>query len=252
MKTYKKPFLLSLAMLPIALIGGIFVALYQFDMYPPEVLEIALEQMGSMEVLVVVAALQTMMYALVCTFFGCIMAEKIGLWKPIHLEKDKFIRVLGISVIFGIVFSLDYWTFGNVIDGIQEAAVVGITFNGILSAVLYGGIIEEILLRLFFMTLIAFLIQKIFYRKIEKDNLPNTIFVWANIIAALVFAAGHLPATITTFGGLTPLLVFRCFLLNGVFGLVFGRFYRKYGIVYAMLSHMTLHIVSKVIWILFI
>lgn len=53
------------------------------------------------------------------------------------------------------------------------------------------------------------------------------------------------------FGGLTPLLVVRCFLLNGAFGLVFGWLYRKYGIQYAMLSHALLHIVSKTIWLIF-
>ena len=53
------------------------------------------------------------------------------------------------------------------------------------------------------------------------------------------------------FGALTPLILVRCFLLNGGFGLVFGRLYRKYGIQYAMLSHALLHIVSKLIWTVF-
>lgn len=41
------------------------------------------------------------------------------------------------------------------------------------------------------------------------------------------------------------------FLLNGGFGLLCGWLYRKYGIQYSMLSHALLHIVSKMIWILF-
>lgn len=49
-----------------------------------------------------------------------------------------------------------------------------------------------------------------------------------------------------------PLLLLRCFLLNGGFGLMFGRIYRKYGIQYAMVSHAVLHIVSKSIWLIFI
>ncbi|MGB4004952.1 MAG: CPBP family glutamic-type intramembrane protease, partial [Halanaerobiales bacterium] len=66
------------------------------------------------------------------------------------------------------------------------------------------------------------------------------------------FAAGHLPATVTIFGELTPLILFRCFLLNGAFGLFFGWLYYKYGIQYAMISHAMLHIVSKFIWSVFI
>ena len=72
------------------------------------------------------------------------------------------------------------------------------------------------------------------------------------MIAAVLFAAGHLPATVAIFGELTPLLLLRCFLLNGGFGPIFGRLYRKYGIVYAMISHVLFHIVSKLIWILLI
>ncbi len=46
--------------------------------------------------------------------------------------------------------------------------------------------------------------------------------------------------------------VWSCFLLNGGFGLLFGRLYRRYGIQYAMLSHALLHIVSKTVWTLFL
>ena len=71
-----------------------------------------------------------------------------------------------------------------------------------------------------------------------------------NILAAVVFAAGHLPTSISIYGGLTPVIVFRCFLLNGCFALLFGRYYRKYGIQYAMLGHFGIHLVSKTILLL--
>jgi membrane protease YdiL (CAAX protease family) len=70
-------------------------------------------------------------------------------------------------------------------------------------------------------------------------------------IAAILFAAGHLPATAVTFGALTPLLLFRCFLLNGGFGLVFGWLYRKYGIAYAMMGHALFHVVCKIVLLIF-
>ena len=52
--------------------------------------------------------------------------------------------------------------------------------------------------------------------------------------------------------GNSPILIFRCFLLNGSFGLAFGWLYRKYGLRYAMIAHGGCHVVSKLIWILFI
>lgn len=68
----------------------------------------------------------------------------------------------------------------------------------------------------------------------------------------LLFAEGHLPATITMFGALTPLVLLRCFLLNGGLGLAFGWLYRKYGIQYAMIGHAGTHIISKLIWLVLI
>ena len=41
-------------------------------------------------------------------------------------------------------------------------------------------------------------------------------------------------------------------LLSGVFGLAFGWLYRKFGLRYAMIAHGGCHVVSKLIWILFV
>ena len=138
------------------------------------------------------------------------------------------------------------------IPGIQEANAASLTWSGILGSVLYGGVIEEVMLRFFVMSLIAWIIWKVFCRKRKKEEIPESVFVIANVTAALLFAASHLPATYTIFGEVTPLLLFRCFLLNGGFAMIFGWLYRKYGIAYAMMSHALFHAVSKLIWLIFI
>ena len=119
----------------------------------------------------------------------------------------------------------------------------------ILAGVIYGGVTEEVMLRLFWMSLTAFVLHKLFGKGRETPS--DRILIWANIVAALLFAAGHLPATLQLLGS-SPMIIFRCFLLNGGFGLLFGRLYRKHGLRYAMLAHGGCHIVSKLIWILFI
>ena len=250
MISLKKSLIFSLAVLPIAIVAIVFVCLYQFEMYPPEILEEAVAQVGSMAVVWIITVVQNVGLIMFCCFFGYILAEKLGLWKPIRFEKRGLAVTLILSVIAGIVFSLDPWTFGNLIDGIKKSTAAGMTPNGIIASILYGGIIEEILLRLFVMSLIAFLIAKIFYK--NREEIPAKVFVIANVAAALLFAAGHLPATIVTFGELSPMLLFRCFLLNGGFGILFGWLYRKHGLHYAMLSHATVHVVSKIIWFIFI
>lgn len=252
MVKFKKPLLFALCLLPIAIVAGVFVGFYQLDTLADEVIAEVTAELGSTDLLIVIFAVQTAGYALFCGFFGYILADKIGLWKPIRFEKRGLLITLAVSLVGGIIFSLDHWTFGNLIDGIQEANEASLTVSGVIASVLYGGVIEEVLMRLFFLSLIAFILWKLFFRKHDRENVPTSVFVIANVVSALLFAAGHLPAIVSIFGTLTPLLLFRCFLLNGGFGLVFGWLYRKYGIVYAMTGHALFHIVSKLIWIIFI
>ncbi len=253
MKKLRLPITFSLAILPIALVAGLLVCIYQIDLYPAEVLEQAISQIGSKELLIAVSVAQTAVYAVFCSFIGCIFAQKIGLWKPLKIEKKPLLSTLWKAIVFGIIFSLDYWIFGSKYPAaIQESIAAGLTPIGVTSAILYGGIVEELMLRLAFMSITVMALWKIFCRKTAVGDIPDWIFASANIVAALAFAALHLPATHVTFGGITPLLVFRCFFLNGGFGIFFGWLYRKYGIQYAMLGHALLHIVSKVIWLILI
>ena len=242
----KKALRFTLALLPIALVAGYFVTVYQLEMLDEAILAPALEQLGSIWVLIAITMVQTVGYAAVCGFFGCLLANSLGLWKPIRFEKAPLLKALGLSIVGGMIFSLDKWTFGRWIPEVGASYEAPITLNNWLGSVLYGGVVEELMLRLFFMSLLAWLIWKIFFRREEK--VPVKVLVMANVVAALLFAAGHLPATLVLFGELTPMILIRCFLLNGSFGLLFGYLYRKFGIQYAMVSHAMFHIVSKLIW----
>lgn len=249
MSKYKKPLQCTLVLLPIAAVAAWFTVLYQLELYDPATIETMLAQVGSMEIVILISVVQTVLYAAVCGFFGNILAGKVGLLKPIRFERKAVLHTLLLSMIGGIVFSLDYWTFGTWIPGIRESIEAGMSGYGWIASVLYGGIIEEVMMRLFMMSLLTWLIWKLFLRKYEAA--PAGAAIAANVIAALLFAAGHLPATVITFGTLTPVILVRCFLLNGSFGLLFGWLYRRYGIQYAMLSHALLHIISKTVWLIF-
>lgn len=248
----KKPLRFVLCLLPISIVAGIFAAFYQLDLYSEQMLADIFAQVGSTRVFVAVYTAQSVVYTLFCGFLGYILSDKLGLWKSTKLEKNKIITTLIVSVVGGILLILDYWTFGNIIDGIKSTTAAGMTVSGIIASVLYGGVTEEVMMRLFFMSLIAFIIWKVFCRKYDRDHIPSSVFIAANILAAVAFAAGHLQANIGIFGQLTPLIVFRCFLMNGGYGLIFGRLYRKYGLIYSVIAHAVCHIVSKLIFLLFI
>ena len=223
-------FLIFLAIF--GLVGGYFTALYSVQILTQEMLDEVIAQVGSVDVLIVK-----------------ILAKKIGVWRNVTFNKKGNIELIFVTLVGGAAFILlDVLIFGNFSEAIKDSYAIKPTFEYIIASVTYGAVIEEIILRLFFMSLIAFIIQRI----AKKEEMNDRILMIANVIAALLFAAGHLPATILSISPITPMIIFRCFLLNGGFGLMFGRLYRKYGIHYAMLAHGGVHIVSKLIWILFI
>lgn len=250
MKKLKAPLLFALALVPVGAVAAYFTILYQLEFMDAAMIAEAVAQFGSESGLIAVYILQIAVYTFVCGFVGHILAGKLGILKPFRFEKKPLLTTLAVSLAGGILFSLDYWTFGAAFPEIQASTAESLTPIVIAASVLYGGIVEELMLRFFIMSIIAFLLWKLFARKAETA--PTAVIIAANIIAAVLFAAGHLPATAMLFGSLTPLILVRCFLLNGGFGLLFGRLYRKYGIQYAMVSHAVFHIVSKLIWILFI
>jgi len=232
-------------------VGGFGVGLYLLDSYPPEMTQELLAQGMTPVLLALVTAVQSAGYGLVLGTVGIWLAKKTGLWKDERSIGGKpLVYTVIISVLGGLALILpDVWFFGKHIPAIAESYAVKPTIPYLVATVTYGAVIEEVMLRLFLMTLLVFLLWKLFQRRRE---LPSTaIAVCANIVAALLFAAGHLPTTAVMMG-LTPMIVFRCFLLNGTFGLAFGWLYRKYGLRYAMIAHGGCHIVSKLIWILWL
>lgn len=241
--TYKKALIFALCLIPIAIVGGIFTALYQFDIYGDDILAEAVAEIGSETLIYVITAAQTVMYAVVTGFFGVILADATGLWRPIQWEKRAFFVTLAVSVPAGVLLVLADLLFADAMAGLGAVTDAGLSVNRLIASLLYGGIIEEVMMRLFFLSLLALIIWKIFYKRCEKTEIPAHVFVLANIVAALLFAAGHLPATAMMFGELTPMLVFRSFLLNGGAGLLFGELYRRYGLLYSVISHMIFHLV---------
>lgn len=250
MNELKKPLIFTAIMIPIACIAGYFLAIYQLDMFAGAMLDEAIAEIGSKEMLIGVVILQNAMYAVILGFCGYLLSDKLGLIRSFRLHGMALKKSLLISVAAALLFSLDYWTFGAVYPEIQTADAAGLTVTSWIASILGGGIMEELMLRFFFMSLLAFLLWKIFFRK--EQTVPTKVLIIANVIAALLFAAGHIPATILIFGELTPLILIRCFLFNGGAGLIFGYLFCKYVIQYAMLSHAMFHIVSKTVWTLFI
>jgi hypothetical protein len=113
----------------------------------------------------------------------------------------------------------------------------------LLASVLYGGMTEELLMRLCLLSLLAWLLGK-FWKTV--DGKPTSGAFWsAIVVVAMLFGLGHLPVT-SAMGPLTELLVVRALVLNGIAGIAFGYLYWKRGLEAAMLGHMGAHLVMQI------
>ncbi len=106
----------------------------------------------------------------------------------------------------------------------------------------YGGIDEELLLRLFLMSVLAWI-----GCKMTRTSTPGPAVAWtANILAAVLFGLGHLPATAALYP-LTAVVLARAIVLNGIGGVAFGWLYWRRGILLAMVAHFSADIVLHVL-----
>lgn len=246
------PLLFALSLLPFAAVGGWCTGSYSLASFPEELRQSVLAQAGGAMSLYFLIAIQSAMMTFICGAVGYALSRAVGLMRSLRPEKDKLLPTLCVTLGCGAFFSLDYWTFGRWLPQVRESYEGGLLTrrpDSWLSAVFYGGVVEEVLLRLFCMSLAAFLLWKLLFRGRDREEIPQGVFIAANALCALLFAAGHLPATVSMYGSLTSPVVARCFLLNGGLGLAFGRLYRKYGIQYAMVGHAGTHILAKLIWL---
>ena len=233
------------------LIGGYCTGLYIPEMYSQEMLQQLQEQGMTAGMLALIGAVQYgILYGVILAAACLIISKKVGLWKEFRLDKNAVTPTAIIAVIGALcLYPGDKLIFGPFSSWVNDLYTVSPGLPKMIAGLLVGGVIEEVMMRLFFMSLIVLVISKLFCR--NKKDIPVWVFIAANIISALLFAAGHLPGTMvmTT---LTPVLLFRCFLFNGGLGLCFGWLYRKYGIGYAMIAHGFAHLISDLLMIMFL
>lgn len=233
------------------LVGGYFIGLYSYDS-----LSLAIQiQLETQKVTKEMVGLSSMVqygiiFGLVLAIIGIVLSKKVNLWKEFKISKKAIIVTAIITIVAALVlYPGDKLIFGSLNTWVNDSYNAKPTIAKIIGGLLVGGIIEEVMMRLFIMSLIVFVFSKLLYK--NKKSIPIKVYVIANIISALLFALGHIPSTMTM-TSLTPILIIRCFLLNGGIGLGFGYLYRKYGIGYAMISHGFAHLIADILMLILI
>jgi hypothetical protein len=247
---FKKSLKFTLILLPIIIIACLSVTIWGMEGLSDEARSEIAAIYGSFAVAVVLSILPNLFIAIICTFFGYVIAMKVRLIRPLKLEKKPLIITLIWAVIGGVVILALDILFPLIITmpdipNAEDATAALLTPMAWVAALLYGGIVEELMLRLFVMSLIALIIWKLFFRKYDNESIPVIVFVIANILAAFLFGVGHLPTLFASFDVITTGFVVRTILLNMIGGLIFGELYRKYGLQYAIIAHAGFHVVMK-------
>lgn len=248
MTIHKKALHFSLVLLPIGLLCSMYLAMTNVSV---------LEQAGvqvPVALLVFASIIQVaFIYTLVLSYIGYQLAEKTGLLRSFTFSRTETLFTILVGLLCALVMVSDYYLFAPRIVQIQEAYdTQAFSLVSLLFSMLYGGIIEEIMLRLFFLSLIVFIFDLAGRRTKQGKTLPPWYYLMANVIAAILFALGHLPATQVAFGELTSLLIVRSLWLNGILGFIFGLLYIKKGLQYAMLAHALTHLFSQALLRFFI
>jgi len=199
----------------------------------------------------------------IAIFGGLFFAGRVGLGTPIldsltrgESVADKVRTILPLSILLGVfstlvLLGLEFFYFqpammkelGETATALNLQTSQPAAWKGLLAS-FYGGIAEEILLRLFVMSLLVWLGH--FLSKTADGKPTGGVFWAANILAAVLFGLGHLPAT-ALLVPITPLIIFRAILLNGLIGVACGWLYWKRGLESAMITHFSADLILHVL-----
>lgn len=163
-----------------------------------------------------------------------------------NLSRENYLgQLIYPAVISGVLVGFTIFLFDKVVFNSSTLTGVHPPYWAGAIASLYGAINEEILLRFFLFSFIYFLVGKC----IKINERKRVWILWiVNILVALIFGIGHLPAAFKLVSP-SAFEIFRILLLNGIAGIVFGWLYWSKGLWTAMAAHFITDLMIHVILI---
>jgi hypothetical protein len=218
----------------------------QVDALPPELAEMP------PALLIALSLLNPLILLLISVVIGNLLARRVGL-RSLVAEKvshgapiwPQLRPHIPMALVIGILFAFIVLGLDQLMNPfadtelVTEPATMASLLSQLLLGLLYGGIVEELLLRWGVMSLLVWIGWRIFQR---GQGQAHPTLVWAAItLAAILFGIGHLPA-LASMVELTPLIVFRTILLNALGGMIFGWLYWRRSLEVAMVAHAAAHV----------
>jgi len=176
-----------------------------------------------------------------CVFFGGWVAPRVGLGAPVLkalVGREPLRPALQQMWLPGIG--------GGVLGAAWMVTLSQLTVDGLMpgdplqnlplwAKLLYGGVTAELLVHCGGMTLLLFALWRLVQ---PQGGAPRRWLAWLTIVlAAAVFALGHLPTALTLIDTLTPHMLTYVLVGNGVWALFTGYIYWRYGLEAAIVAH---------------
>ncbi|MFN2407463.1 MAG: type II CAAX prenyl endopeptidase Rce1 family protein [Pyrinomonadaceae bacterium] len=201
----------------------------------------------------VVSTIQPTILLSLAIFIGIQLAHRVGLSAPaaealakgndfVSALKPQVLPGLIAGFIAGVMIISSWLLFRPLLPPVFITRAERLnTSMPFLMRILYGGVTEEMLLRWGLLTLLVWVLWRIFQ---QGRGTPRTIyFVSAIVISSVVFGIGHLPLVRALGVDFTVPIVAFVVLANSLFGLIAGYLYWRNGLEAAIIAHMSAHIV---------
>jgi membrane protease YdiL (CAAX protease family) len=245
--------------------AGVFAALgmipFAFDLFGPIISsQPQPSQPLPLPFLIAIGVVQNLLLIAVMVFVGLKLGSRLGLGAPILASlvagngpgtswRRSLLTGLIVGVVVGVVLLVLVLFLVPLLPNLPFVTAAKVTIWKRVLVCFYGGIYEELLMRWFLLTLIAWIVAKV-----AKDNanvLTSRAFWIANILVAILFGLGHLPSASLVMQ-ITPLVVAAALALNGIAAIAFGLLYRNRGLESAMIAHFTADFVLYVVGVSFL
>lgn len=182
-------------------------------------------------------------------FLGLTLARKLNLpeiWDAAVSNRNRFLVPALTGVAVGAVIILGDLLFSP-FNGIGHFPHP--PFPTSIVASIGAGIGEEVMFRLFFISFWTWLVSKV----ILRGRWQAQVFAVVSFLAAIAFGMGHLPGLMFQFGWtdmsqVPPMLLAEILLLNGILAGFAACYFKKYGFLAAVGTHLWADLVWHVVW----
>jgi hypothetical protein len=235
-----------------ALLGGVAILPYSLKLFNLNTQGKPLKM--SVPKMLLLSFIQTAVLSAVVVGVGLLAAHGIGLGASyieaalsgsvvVGVGEALFLAVVlgalaGFLLYVADLLFLPYWP-----QALLEAARRTSLWDNFLAS-FYGGINEELFMRLFGFSVLAWLLSQLFHPTTSGQS--QIIFWTVNIVMAILFGLGHLPALKKTAGEISRVMFARSLILNAPVGLLCGWLFWNFGIEAAIIAHFSADIIYHV------